>query len=91
MGRTIPVDWAAPPPCGTRAVRKRRRLGLMNPKRRDVTFLVRMWPREHTDGDADWRGSVHEVSSGKRLFVSETREVADFIAEHLAELRTLKG
>ena len=50
-----------------------------------------MWPREHTDGDADWRGSVHEVSSGKRLFVSETREVADFIAEHLAELRTLKG
>ncbi len=63
----------------------------MNPKRRDVTFLVRMWPRDHADGDADWRGSVHEVSSGKRLFVTETREVADFIAEHLAQLRTLKG
>jgi hypothetical protein len=34
--------------------------------------------------DAQWRGSIHEVSTGKRLFVTETREVADFIAACLA-------
>lgn len=63
----------------------------MNPKRRDVTFLVRMWLREESDGDEGWRGSVHEVSSGKRFFVAETREVADFISAQLAELRARKG
>ncbi len=35
--------------------------------------------------DAQWRGSIHEVSTGKRLFVTEAREVADFIAACLAD------
>ncbi|HET6276116.1 MAG TPA: hypothetical protein VFE16_09335 [Candidatus Cybelea sp.] len=62
----------------------------VNPKRRDVTFLVRMWLTEGSDGDAHWRGSVHEVTSGKRLFVTETRDVADFIAARLADAQAQK-
>jgi len=58
----------------------------MNPKRRDATFLVRMWLAEEAEG-AQWRGSVLEVTSGKRFFVTQPRDVADFIAAHLAEER----
>ncbi|MGA8574094.1 MAG: hypothetical protein WB609_00200 [Candidatus Cybelea sp.] len=63
----------------------------MNLKRRDVTFLVRMWLTEEPEGNAQWRGSVHEVTSGKRLFVTETREVADFIAARLADGQVRKA
>jgi hypothetical protein len=63
----------------------------MNPKRQDVTFLVRMWLPDEADGDAQWRGSVLEVVSGARFFVTQPREVADFIATHLAELRVRKA
>ncbi|HEY2555326.1 MAG TPA: hypothetical protein VGI15_08740 [Candidatus Cybelea sp.] len=55
----------------------------MNSKRRDATFLVRMWAAGEA-ANAQWRGSIREVSTGKRLFVTETREVADFIAACLA-------
>lgn len=58
----------------------------MNAKRRDVTFLVRMWRNDEAGGDGEWRGSVHEVASGRRLFVTQTRDVADFIAARLAEV-----
>ena len=63
----------------------------MNAKRRDVTFFVRMWLNEASGGDGEWRGSVHEVTSGRRLFVTQTREVADFIAARLAEAQEKKG
>ena len=63
----------------------------MNAKRRDVTFLVRMWLNEASGRDGEWRGSVHEVTSGRRLFVTQTRDVADFIAARLAEAREEKG
>lgn len=53
-----------------------------------MTFLVRMWAAEASDENgAGWRGSVHEVSTGKRLFVTETRDVADFIAACLANFK----
>ncbi|HEY1977889.1 MAG TPA: hypothetical protein VGG89_15155 [Candidatus Baltobacteraceae bacterium] len=63
----------------------------MNPKRQDATFLVRMWLTEEPDSDAQWRGSVLEVVSGKRFFVTQPRDVADFIDAHLAELRVRKA
>lgn len=63
----------------------------MNPKRQDATFLVRMWLPEEADGAAQWRGSVLEVVSGKRFFVTQPGDVADFIATHLAELRVRKA
>ncbi len=72
---------------GTRATYAR----CMNPRRQDVTFLVRMWLPERTDGDAQWRGSVLEVTSGRRFFVTQPGDVADFIATHLAEIRVRKA
>lgn len=63
----------------------------MNPKRQDVTFLVRMWLPDDADSDTQWRGSVLEVSSGTRFFVTQPRDVADFIAVQLAELRVRKA
>ncbi|HEY2476439.1 MAG TPA: hypothetical protein VGI19_16795 [Candidatus Cybelea sp.] len=58
----------------------------MNAKRRDLTFLVRVWFNEEPSG-GEWRGSVHEVASGRRLFITQTRDVADFIAARLADVR----
>lgn len=63
----------------------------MKSKRQDATFLVRMWLSEETDGDAQWRGSVVEVTSGRRFFVTQPGEVADFIATRLAESRAWKA
>ncbi|HVN69325.1 MAG TPA: hypothetical protein VMU38_06740 [Candidatus Binatia bacterium] len=63
----------------------------MDSKRQEVTFLVRMWLSEETDGDAQWRGSVVEVASGRRFFVTQPRDVADFITAHLAEARIRKA
>lgn len=56
-----------------------------------MTFLVRMWLPEQTDGDAQWRGSILEVTSGRRFFVTQPADVADFIAAHLAEIRVRKA
>jgi hypothetical protein len=46
-----------------------------------------MWRSEEAGGDVEWRGSVHEIASGRRLFVTHARDVADFIAARLAEAR----
>lgn len=56
----------------------------MKSEKRDVTFLVRTWRAEELDGASHWRGCVQEVTSGKRLFFTDTRDVAEFIATHLA-------
>jgi hypothetical protein len=50
-----------------------------------------MWLPEQTDGDPQWRGSVLEVTSGRRFFVTQPRDIADFIAAHLAEIRVRKA
>lgn len=50
-----------------------------------------MWLREESGDPVEWRGSVHEVASGRRLFITQTREVADFIEARLAESRDQKG
>jgi hypothetical protein len=60
-------------------------------EKRDVTFLVRAWRTEELDGVAHWRGCVQEVTSGKRLFFADTRDVADFIASYLAGSEARKG
>jgi hypothetical protein len=35
--------------------------------------------------NAEWRGSVHEIDSGIRFYVSGTRDVAEFIETRMAE------
>jgi hypothetical protein len=54
----------------------------MKADRREFTFLVRIWSHEETTG-THWRGSVHEVSSGSRRFVTGTHDIAEFIASYL--------
>jgi hypothetical protein len=45
-------------------------------------FLVRMW-LERGGGEAQWRGSVQHVATGRRMFVGSPGEVGDFIALQL--------
>jgi hypothetical protein len=50
-------------------------------------FLVRIRQQDETAG-SQWRGSVQEVSSGKRRFISGTRDDIEFIASYLREHNT---
>ncbi len=52
--------------------------------RREVVFLVRMWVEREDSSPEAWRGSVHEIVTGQRLYVTAPAEVADFIALHLS-------
>jgi hypothetical protein len=56
----------------------------MRPDQREFTFLVRIRQQDESAG-SHWRGSVHEVSSGKRRFVSGTRDVIEFITSYLRD------
>ncbi len=57
----------------------------MNSKRREAAFLVRMWSADDGADGSAWRGSVQEIASGKRLFITGTRDIADFIQTFLVE------
>ena len=51
----------------------------------ELVFLVRMWPRDtERPAEREWRGSIQEIGSGLRFYVTEPRDVADFIAARLA-------
>lgn len=51
-----------------------------------MVFVVRMWrQRVEENGAAEWRGSIHQVESGKNFYVTGARDVADFIGARLAE------
>jgi hypothetical protein len=43
-----------------------------------------MWREGDSQSEADWRGSVQEVESGTRFYVSQTRDISDFVAARLA-------
>ena len=53
--------------------------------RDERVFLVRMWVERGSPGDGVWRGSVHDVASGNKLYVTGAAEIADFIAGRLSE------
>lgn len=56
----------------------------MDSDRRERVFVIRMW----TDGDAvvrgAWRGSIQDVASGRKRYVTAAHEIADFVALRLA-------
>jgi hypothetical protein len=59
---------------------------LVREEQRDVVFLVRMSLRDEDRlTEPHWRGSVHEINSGLRFYVTDARDVADFIGARLAE------
>lgn len=59
----------------------------MKAKRDDRVFLVRMWREDGSEREA-WRGSVHDVVAGRRLYLTTPREIADFITLALRERPT---
>jgi hypothetical protein len=55
-------------------------------ERGEAVFLVRMWRQEgETSAGGEWRGSVLEIDSGVRFYVSGAHDIADFVAARLAE------
>ncbi len=54
----------------------------MKTEPREFTFIVRL-RCEPGAAEPQWRGSVQEVSSGGRRFITGTREISEFIAAHL--------
>jgi hypothetical protein len=54
-------------------------------ERGERVFLVRVWRESGEPFDArEWRGSVYEIESGIRFYVTGTRDIADFVAARLA-------
>jgi hypothetical protein len=50
--------------------------------------MVRMWAQTGDDAVlGEWRGSVADVESGVRVYVTGTRDVADFIAARMIVAR----
>jgi len=59
-------------------------------RRDERVFLVRMWLERNAQQHDAWRGSIHDVASGRKFYVTGPREVADFITVHLNERDTSK-
>lgn len=59
------------------------------PERRDErVFLVRMWQEDSQRSRDGWRGSIHDVASGRKFYVTGLAEIADFIAVRLSQPKT---
>ncbi len=58
----------------------------MDSERRERVFVIRMW----NDGDAavreTWRGSIRDVASGRKRYVTSALEIAEFVALRLATI-----
>lgn len=70
---------------GTYAARISGIVESMSQRRDERVFLVRMW-QERQSGNS-WRGSVQEIMTGRKLYVTGPRDVADFIAVRLGDRR----
>lgn len=55
----------------------------MSQERREHVFLVRMWVESATSQQGAWRGVVSEIASGRKLYVTDPGEVAEFMTRHL--------
>ena len=52
----------------------------MTPQRDERVFLVRMWREREAGDNGGWRGSVRDVATGRRLYVTAPGEITAFIA-----------
>jgi hypothetical protein len=52
------------------------------------SFIIRIWVEERSEatGQGIWRGSITEVSSGRRRYLSNLEEIADFIIPCLQDM-----
>ncbi len=63
----------------------------MNGAKGTCVFLVRMWLHGgEPEAGGTWRGSIHDVESGRIFYLADTRDVAEFIDARLSE-RTKSG
>ncbi len=53
---------------------------------RDQVFLVRFWPGQTAGNRQLWRGSILNVASGNKLYVSGLAEVVEFISTELPDV-----
>ncbi len=51
--------------------------------RRECVFMIRMWHGGDRVGGADWRGSIHDVTTGRRRYISALGDVSEFLMEAL--------
>ncbi len=51
--------------------------------RRECIFMIRMWHSGERIGDGDWRGSIHDVTTGRRRYISALVDVSEFLMEAL--------
>jgi hypothetical protein len=53
----------------------------------ELVFVIRMWLRADIDGsEADeWRGSIEQLGSGRKLYVSNPSDIAEFVTTILSE------
>jgi hypothetical protein len=58
----------------------------MEPRRDERVFLVRMWRERETAASRSWRGSVHDVATGRRFYVTAPGEITDFITVSLEQV-----
>ena len=59
------------------------------PKRRTVTYIVRIWAEYLTEQPPRWYGVIEIVSSGHKKHFSELDEISDFIHEQTTmQIRT---
>jgi hypothetical protein len=42
-----------------------------------------MWHETDSTGDRTWRGSVHEIATGRKYYVTEPDQITDFISTRL--------
>lgn len=60
----------------------------MESQRDERVFVVRMWLEPSVARPRAWRGSVQDVASGNKLFVTAPAEIADFISVRLVGERS---
>jgi hypothetical protein len=52
------------------------------------SFIIRIWAEERSEatGRGNWRGSITQVFSGQRRYLSSLEEIADFINPCLQDM-----
>lgn len=57
------------------------------------SFIIRIWVEERSEeaGQGIWRGSITQVSSGRRRYLNNLEEIADFIIPCLQEMGMKPG
>lgn len=62
----------------------------MSEPRDERVFLVRMWHEDTHRSHDGWRGSIHDVASGRKFYVTGLAEIGDFIAVTLGQPNTIE-